>query len=267
MSDSNLNLMLDEDFLFIFGFSKNVFNNFATDPVQNSLCKQWLTKLNSVVHYEGLLAKRTRNSYLTNLICCMFSKKLSEMFLKPPPDGDLEPIFIPTIIEKEPYWLKDAIGPDEAEGQAYLSSQLLDNNRGACAYLAMNIIDEGDEDHNWLNMGDGTKFDKEFKDIFENDEKQDFENLIRNEDMKEVTEANVYFEHRKFLIKLILAELEGKSEHQHPDLEEPLLAYLKRISGTDEEQIYKNLASEKKRNFLLFNLKSVLLNECIQFLK
>lgn len=270
MSNSNLNLILDKDYIFIFDLSKNVLNNFSNDPVQNLLCNQWLSKLNSV-HYKGMTAKRTRNSYLTKLIVCMFDKKLSEMFLKTPPDGELDPIPMPSIIETEPYWLKDAIGLDEAGGakdcRTYISSELLDNNRGFCAYLGMNIIDEGDEDYNWLNMGDGSKFDKEFKDIYEVDEKQNFENWIRNEEMKKVTPENAYFEHRKFLIKLILEELEGKSEQANSELEEPLLTFLKNISGSVDEQTYQNLPLEKKRQFLLITMKSVLLNECIQFNK
>lgn len=270
MSDSNLNFKLDKDFLYILDFSKNLLNNFSKDPTQNSLCNQWLTKLNSV-SYEGMTAKRTRNSYLTKLIICMYDGKLSGMFLKKPPAGDLESIPMPFIIESEPYWLNDAIGSDENDGakdcQTYMSTQMLDNNCGICAYFGMNIVDEGDEEYNWLNIGDGSKFDKKIDDIFENDVMLNFENLIRIESMKKVTEENAFVEHRKFLIKLILKELEGKAKQKNPDLEEVLLVYLKQIRGTEEEQAYKNLSSERKRNFLLSNLKSCLINELIKFAK
>lgn len=270
MSDSNLNLKLDEDFLYILDFSKNVSKNFAKDPDQNSLCNQWLTKLNSV-SYEGMTAKRTRNSYLTKLIICMFDRKLSKMFLKKPPTGDLESIPMPFVIETEPYWLKDAIGSGEANGakdcQTYMSTKMLDNNRGICAYLGMNIVDEGDDDYNWLNMGDGSQFDKKIDKIFQDDEKLNFENLIRNESMKAVTKENVFVEHRKFLIRLILAELEGKAEPNNPELDVGLQAYLNQIQGTEEEHAYNKLSSERKRNWLLSNLKSQLISDLFKFSK
>lgn len=269
MSDS-LNFKLDEDFLYILDFSKNVLNNFSKDPTQNSLCNQWLTKLNSV-SYEGMTAKRTRNSYLTKLIICMFDRKLSEMFLKKPPTGDLESIQMPSIVETEPYWLKEAIGSVEESGakdcQTYMSTKMLDNNRGICAYFGMNIVDEGDQDYNWLNIGDGSKFDQKIENIFENDEKLNFENFIRNESVKEITRENAFVEHRKFLIKLILDELEGKSKQENPELEEVLQTYLNGIRGKEEEQAYNKLPSEGKRFFLLSNLKSLLISELLKFSK
>lgn len=265
---SDLNRKLDEDFLYILEFSKHEFNNFSKTPIQNSLCNQWLTKLSSGT-YEGMNAKRTRNSYLTKLIVCMFRGKLTDMFLQQPPEGDLKSIPMPHIIEAEPYWLNDIIGSGKAidgvQGcQTYMSTELLDNNRGICAYLAMNVVDEGDPDTHWMNLGDGMKFEQRIEDIFDNDERLNLEKLIRNESMKTVTEENVYFEHRNFLIKSILNELEGKTkEGESSDFEEGLQAYLTEIRGTEEEDIYKNLSPKKKRRLLLSNTKSVLISEIL----
>lgn len=277
MSDLNLNLKLDEEFLYILEFSKTVLSNFSNDQIQNSLCDQWLSKLCSD-SYEKMNAKRTRNSYLTKLIVCMFNGQLSEMFLEKPPEGDLNAIEMPFIIETEPYWLKDAIGSNEngnlndggKDCRTYMSTKMLDDNRGVCAYIAMNVTDEGDDDNgnNWLNFDDERKFDGKIEDIFEKDERLNLENLIRNQSMKKMTEENVFFEHRKFLIKLIMNELEGKAdEGENPDLEEFVGHYLREIQGTEEEQVYTDLPSYKKRNFLLSNGKSVLINDLIKLVK
>lgn len=161
MSDNNLQERLDEDFIFILGFLKRFLSNVERE--QHKMAHRWLEKLCYEI-YESVEGKRNRNQYLTKLLACLEAGNLSEMFLMPPPSGNL-PLWETSEQNdvREADWVKILLETEENEihvggkdFQTYVSTKMLDDNSGACAYLAVSVANEGDPNP-WIQLADGRK--------------------------------------------------------------------------------------------------------------
>lgn len=167
---SDLSLRLDEDFMFLFSFAKKFLKSIQDQPQ----AEKWMDKL-LYGDVEGLFAKNNRNTYLNKLIACLQTGHLHEPFLSPPPVDSLpswesdDQFFMNEEPEK---WIEDLIRRENDEVhvggkdfETYLSTKILDENRGACSYLAVSVANEGDE-HSWhrlINSNMQTAVDKLFR--------------------------------------------------------------------------------------------------------
>lgn len=174
MSSSSLQERLDEDFIFILRFLKRYLSKVERE--QHKMAHRWLEKL-CYETYESVEAKRNRNQYLNKLLACLEVGNLSEMFLVTPPVGDLPLWETSDQIEiQEADWVRTLFNIEENEVhvggkdfQTYVSTKMMDDNSGACAYLAISVANEGDPDP-WTELADGHKIkelilQKRFQDL------------------------------------------------------------------------------------------------------
>lgn len=110
-------------------------------------------KLGSDTVTQGIDGKMRRNSCLTKLLNDMMSGNLPAPFNTQPdmsaiPDLDDSKLYEPN---ERPDWL-DKLMTNEANKvhvggknfETYLSTKIFENGRGACAYLAVSVQNEGD---------------------------------------------------------------------------------------------------------------------------
>lgn len=163
-------MRLDEDFLFLFSFAKKYMKSIQEQP----LTQKWMDRL-LLGPEEGIFAKNNRNTYLNKLIACLQTGHLHEPFLSPPPNYDLPPWESDDYFyayEEPEKWIEDLIRRENDEVhvggkdfETYLSTKILDENRGACAYLAVSVANEGDQ-HSWhrlINSNMQNRVNKLFK--------------------------------------------------------------------------------------------------------
>lgn len=157
----DLSERLDEDFLFILKFLKQYLENISEDQYKSA--QKWLNKL-CYENYETVEAKRNRNQYLNKLLACLEAGSLANVFLSPPPTEDL-PLWETadeTKIELKDFF-KDVLQEEEQavhvggkDFETYVSTKMMDNNHGACAYLAVSVVNEGDP-YPWVQLSNGHK--------------------------------------------------------------------------------------------------------------
>lgn len=137
--------------MFLMHFVDAELKNLSTE--QQSLVKKWLVKLGSDTVTQGIDGKMRRNSCLTKLLNDMMSGNLPAPFNTQPdmsriPDLDDSKLYEPN---ERPDWL-DKLMTNEANKvhvggknfETYLSTKIFENGRGACAYLAVSVQNEGD---------------------------------------------------------------------------------------------------------------------------
>jgi hypothetical protein len=157
----DLSARLDEDFLFILKFLKQHLASISTDQYKSA--QKWLYKL-CFGDYETVEAKRNRNQYLNKLLASLDSGSLANVFLTPPPIGDL-PLWETadeSKIELKDFF-KDVMKEEEQavhvggkDFETYVSTKLLENDQGACAYLAVSVVNEGDP-YPWVQLSNNQK--------------------------------------------------------------------------------------------------------------
>lgn len=145
MNEADLFNRLDQNFVFIMDFSSSFRLKMAKFTHDNgSTFKLWLKKL-CVDPYETIDKKRLRNAYACELLTCMAMGRLTLPFTRMPQNGPLEPISLQTAVDPEPVWLKDFVSGkddnDTAYRKTYMASKVLDNGKGACAYVAVSMND------------------------------------------------------------------------------------------------------------------------------
>lgn len=146
MNEEDLLNRLDQNFVFIMDFSSSFrFNmtKFTNDNVYTF--KLWLHRL-CVDPYDTITKKRMRNAYASKLLTCMAMGQLTLPFTRIPLLGQLEPISIETAVDPDPQWLEDFVSAkddkDASNGNTYMASKVLDNGKGACAYVAVSMKDK-----------------------------------------------------------------------------------------------------------------------------
>lgn len=142
---------LDENYLFLLNFVDDGLNG-LTEDLRN-LARKWLVKLGTETEAQSVPGKLKRNSYLGKLITCMQERHFDAPFNAPPPATELpaENWKSPSL-EETPEWL-DRLVEGEANKthvggknfETYVSTKLFENGRGACAYVAMSVKNEGDK--------------------------------------------------------------------------------------------------------------------------
>lgn len=190
---------LDENFLFLLQFVDSPMKQLTKE--KQNLAKKWLVKLSTEADVQCTTEKIKRNSYLTQLIHDLEQGSLKSPFNAPPPQGQLEYIDfnstwlatgttplvdLSMLASKKPEieWL-DKLMRDEAEKvhvggknfETYLSTKMFENGRGACAYIAVSALNEGDE-ASWVKIQPNKKkediidqmFQKEMKNFLDEDE-------------------------------------------------------------------------------------------------
>ncbi|XP_037904757.1 uncharacterized protein LOC119647727 [Hermetia illucens] len=265
MNEFDVDLRLDEDFLFIFNFSKDILTNLTERPQENELCQHWLAKL-CMERVEGLHAKRLRNNYLVRLLSFLREGKLADPFLVPPKDGPLEPLPVIEITDKEPPWLKQLIAESEQETdyeaakdcRLYLNTKVFDENRGACAYLAISVADEGNVPH-WIQTGDTSGFEEHLKEVLKA-LNLSISGVKDESDVSEYDDAK----HRdfvQFIVDAIGMELSGMVDPETlPTLECFLEKFMDGIKDTSLMKEIEKVSKPQQRHCLLVQLQSFLIN-------
>lgn len=145
MNENELLNRLDQHFVFIMDFSKCYRFTLAKFTNENiNIFKIWLHKL-CVEPYDTIAKKRLRNAYASKLLTCLSMGQLTLPFTEIPQLGYLEPISVNKTVDAEPLWLKDFVSVENANDTAndntYMASKVLDNEKGACAYVAVSMND------------------------------------------------------------------------------------------------------------------------------
>lgn len=159
MNEFDLDLRLDEDFIFILSFLKKPLQHFSKHTPDEAIFQLWLNKL-SMEPVSGCDRKRTRNGYLCKLLMCMQAGTLTEPFLDRPKSGDLPALTAVPILDTEPPWLQEMLVEQQqndifnemgepANHKTYMSTKFMNDGNGACAYFAFTLPSN---DSNWLPM-------------------------------------------------------------------------------------------------------------------
>lgn len=148
---------LDENYLFLLNFVDNGLDGLTED--YRDRARKWLVKLATEAESQSVTGKLKRNSYLGKLITCMQEKHFDPPFSTLPPPGELPAVDWTSSTEIEnPEWL-DRLVDEEANKthvggknfETYVSTKLFENGRGACAYVAMSVKNEGDKSA-WVKL-------------------------------------------------------------------------------------------------------------------
>lgn len=145
MNEEYLLNRLDKNFVFIMDFSSSFRRNMATFTNDNGYTfKLWLHKL-CVDPYDTIAMKRLRNAYASKMLTCLSMGQLTLPFTRMPQLGPLKSISIKTAVDPEPEWLKEFVSAKDenvaANCKTYMASNVLDNGKGACAYVAVSMKD------------------------------------------------------------------------------------------------------------------------------
>lgn len=147
---SDLADRLDENYLFLLNFVESSMTSLT--PEQQALSKKWLIKLGTEANSESVEGKLKRNAYLGKLITCMQDVHFAGIFATPPPSGPLpaEQWKVPHYTET-PVWLDglverqaNRINVGGKNFETYVSTKMFEDGRGACAYVAVSVKNEGD---------------------------------------------------------------------------------------------------------------------------
>lgn len=144
---------LDDNYLYLLQFADQPLTKLNKE--QQELAKKWLVKIGSIS--QSIEAKQQRNSYLGKLITSMQGEKLASPFNSPPPSDDLPKAEFDDLSEiaeskQNPEWLQNILKEEEdtthvggKNFETYLSAKHFENGRGACAYIAVSVQNEGDK--------------------------------------------------------------------------------------------------------------------------
>lgn len=256
MSTGNENLTyLDQEFLFILEISKDNLSSFENDPDNYKIIKAWIDKLSHNL-FLTQTDKINRNSLLCGLASCMQSKKLTGIFMQLPKDP-LPKFQLPNINQTNLEWLDDIEEKtndvtiiDESGGKdcrSFVSTKLLDEGRGAMAYVALSVSDEGDSPWTILSESYNADFDK----LRENIEKGTPEVTIQ-----------VY----RNIVYIIDEEISGHiKENTSFVLETILQTFIETHKNIAPlKNILKNKAGKDQRDMLLQLLKAKLMDYIIK---
>lgn len=148
---ASFNERLDENYLFLLNFVNDAMEKLPV--VSQQLAKAWIVKLGTMAEAHSNRLKIKRNMYLSRLIKCMVENHFEDPFLTPPPEGEIEfrdwDFSSPTDV---PQWL-ERLAADERNKthvggknfESYVATKMFENGRGACAYLAVSVKNEGDK--------------------------------------------------------------------------------------------------------------------------
>lgn len=167
---------LDQDFMFMLQLVDEPMKQLP--PEKQELTKKWLIKLGTEAEMNNAGEKLKRNTYLVNLIVNLNKKKLegTPFNSQPPEVLPSESPFNESFADTVPAWL-DQMLRDEADQvhvggknfETYMSTKLFKDGRGACAYLAVSVENEGSKNA-WVKIRPNNRdriiketFDREFK--------------------------------------------------------------------------------------------------------
>lgn len=140
---------------------------------------KWFMRLATFADGVNVAKLAQRNFYLGQLIDCIQEKRFTQPFnAEPPEQGDLP------MIDTDPEWLDDqSERPDWLEEvlknapyrqsqngaknfETFLSTKFFENERGACAYIAVSATNEGDKSA-WVRMKTNADRDKKLEEVFD----------------------------------------------------------------------------------------------------
>jgi hypothetical protein len=150
---------LDENFYFLLNFLSNDIEELEENSKKN--VKNWLERLSVFANGMKVGPKIQRAVYMNKLVQCITDKKFTKPFDTPVNDtGDLPNLpdsYIPQYYDDKfkdsnPEWLQNLMENTSRRQyvggrlfETYLSTKFFDDDRGACAYLAMSANNEGDK--------------------------------------------------------------------------------------------------------------------------
>lgn len=265
MLKNDLGLRLDEDFLYILNFLKHSLDAFQNEDrvEERHLSNLWLEKLCGEMH-TTITAKRLRNNYLTRLVSCFQCGKLMDPFLNQPPKDNLEPVPLLEKPEANPTWLNDLLeeakelmpttGQQTKDCQTYISSKIFDQNRGACAYIAVAVADEG-EIPQWIKIGDDLDdYEKHLDLIFSR-----MTMMEKEPDKLKPEHSSKGLSIHEELIDAIDRELANITEPSlYEPLEEMLKLYMEYVQGSPIAKQALEFTGVKFRKYFLTHLRSEL---------
>lgn len=164
---------LDQDFIFTLSLVDEPMKNLPED--KQAMAKKWLIKLGTETEWNDAGEKLKRNTYLVNLIECMTKQSFGGSPFNMHPPETLPPqmpfdyrCFVDTV----PDWL-DQMLRDESDKvhvggknfETYMATKLFKDGRGACAYLAVSVENEGSTNA-WVKIRPNNR-DKIIKETFE----------------------------------------------------------------------------------------------------
>lgn len=163
---------LDQDFLFMLSLVDEPMKNLSED--KQALAKKWLVMLGTETEANDAGEKLKRNQYLVNLIETMSKNSFGgSLFNSHPPEKlDKDSPFNDSFIDTVPEWL-DQMLRDESDQvhvggknfETYMATKLFKDGRGACAYLAVSVENEGRKNA-WVKIRPNNR-DKIIKETFE----------------------------------------------------------------------------------------------------
>lgn len=163
---------LDQDFMFMLSLVDEPLRQLPED--KQALAKKWLVKLGTESEMNDAGAKLQRNTYLVELI-----ENINKKSLEGTPFNSQPPETLPTrmpfddsFTDAVPAWL-DQMLRDEADQvhvggknfETYMATKLFKDQRGACAYLAVSVENEGSKNA-WVKIRPNNR-DKIIKETFE----------------------------------------------------------------------------------------------------
>lgn len=155
---------LDDHYLFLLQFIDVSIR--VLDKDDKELASKWLIKLGSMLATDSLAVKMKRNRYMNQLMTNICDQRLKPPFNRSPPNCDLpemEPKSdLSERVIKSPEWLDQLLNKAQYDlcplggknFETYLSTKMFDNGRGAAAYLAVSVQNEGDQSA-WVKMKAG----------------------------------------------------------------------------------------------------------------
>lgn len=164
---------LDQDFIFTLSLVDEPMKHLPEE--KQALAKKWLIKLGTETDWNDAGEKLKRNTYLVNLVECMTKQNFGGTPFAVHPPETLPPqmpfddnCFVDTV----PAWL-DQMLRDESDQvhvggknfETYMATKLFKDGRGACAYLAVSVENEGNQNA-WVKIRPNNR-DKIIKETFE----------------------------------------------------------------------------------------------------
>lgn len=170
---------LDENFWFLMSLAEKDVKDLSDH--MRAVVSKWFMHLAEYADGVNVDRMAQRNFYLGQLIDCIQEKRFGWPFNTfPSKDGELPALPGQDALQnlddatESPEWLKQALKqaeenqnrPRAKNFETYLSTKLFDNERGACAYIAVSATNEGDTAA-WVRLKTNEKREKELEEVFE----------------------------------------------------------------------------------------------------
>lgn len=189
---------LEENFWFLMSLVEKDVKDLTTDYMRNVVAK-WLLRLTTFTDAGNVSKMAQRNVYLGQLIDCLHEKRFGWPFnVEPPEQGDLpelnaEPQLLLEEGTETPEWLEEVMQkaeqaqnrPGAMNFETYLSTKLFDNERGACAYIAVSATNEGDKAA-WVRLNPNERREQQLRQMYDEELEQIKQAIVEQESLIEL---------------------------------------------------------------------------------